>query len=93
MQDDTGILLLDYNQPLAIWEWFFGLLKAGEYAGRDIEATGWYRRSPIPYMEIKTITCDGATRRCYVLQGKVVTCLVLMIAGVAMVGPTILALL
>ena len=31
MRDATGILFLDYRQPLRIWEWLFGLFRAGEF--------------------------------------------------------------
>lgn len=84
MRDETGIMLLDYRQPLAIWEWVFGLLRAGQYAGKDVEVTGWYRRSPVPYMELKSITCEGETRRCYVLHWRVVSALVMMAVGVVL---------
>jgi heat shock protein HtpX len=81
VQDNTGILFLDYQQPLAVWEGFFGLFKAREYTGRDVEVTGWYRRSPVPYVELKTITSGGISRRCYTLYGKVATSVVVMVVG------------
>ena len=93
MQDKTGIIYLDYQQPLAIWEFIFGLLKAKEYAGRDVEVAGWYRRSPVPYLEIKTIKHEGETRRCYALHGKIVTCLAMMIAGGVILYPVMLPFL
>ncbi len=46
MRDSTGILFLDYRQPLHIWEWLFGLFRAGEFAGKPVEAVGWFRRRP-----------------------------------------------
>lgn len=66
MKDGTGIMFLDYRQPLAIWEALFGLLKAGKMAGKEVQVEGWYRRSPVPYVEIRTFTCDGVTRRSWV---------------------------
>lgn len=47
-QDETGILFLDYRQPLAIWNFLFGLLRAGQYQGEEVTVQGWYRRSPVP---------------------------------------------
>ncbi len=44
MRDGTGILFLDYRQPLHIWEWLFGLFRAGQFAGKPVEAVGWFRR-------------------------------------------------
>ena len=35
LKDDAGIVFLDYRQPLAIWEWLFGLLRAGSYTGKQ----------------------------------------------------------
>lgn len=67
MRDDTGIIFLDYKQPLSLWEFIFGLLKASSYQGQEVTASGWFRRAPIPYFEINTITLtsDGTKRRCY----------------------------
>lgn len=93
MRDDTGIMLLDYKQPLAVWEWLFGLLKAGEYTGRDVEVAGWYRRSPVPYVELRSITCGDKTRRCYALEAKVLTSLVMMVGGAVITGTVVLPFL
>ncbi|VTR97836.1 M48 family metalloprotease [Tuwongella immobilis] len=68
MRDQTGILLLDYQQPLGLWNFLFGLLKANDYQGKTVRVEGWFRRAPIPYFEIYRIeTLDGSmpTRTCY----------------------------
>jgi hypothetical protein len=68
IRDSTGILFLDYKQPFAIWNWLFGLLKAGEYTQKQVRVQGWFRRSPVPYMEILHMeTLDGvkSERTCY----------------------------
>jgi Zn-dependent protease with chaperone function len=84
MQDGTGILFLDYRQPLRIWDWLFGLLRAGQFAGKDVEAVGWFRRSPVPYLELKSITVDGVTRNCYARHFKYAWAVLLVAAGIAM---------
>jgi hypothetical protein len=84
MQDVSGILLLDYRQPLGLWEWLFGLLKAGQFAGKSVEAVGWFRRSPLPYLELKSITVDGVTRNCYTRHAKYVFAALLAVAGVVL---------
>ncbi|MBM4294012.1 MAG: hypothetical protein FJ126_03800 [Deltaproteobacteria bacterium] len=66
MQDETGIIFLDYRQPFALWELLFGVLQAGKYNGRQVVVQGWYRRSPIPYVQIKTLECDGDTIKSYI---------------------------
>jgi Zn-dependent protease with chaperone function len=65
MQDETGILFLDHRQPLAIWEWLWGWMRAGDLIGNEIVVEGWFRRAPIPYVEIHRFTVDGETRRSY----------------------------
>jgi hypothetical protein len=71
MQDDTGIIFLDYHQPIPLWNFFFGLLRRGGYDGREVEVVGWYRRNPVPYLEIKSIQVRGQkARTCYTYLGK-----------------------
>ena len=67
MRDETGIIFLDYKQPISLWDLGFGILKAQSYQGENVTVTGWFRRAPVPYFEISTITknSDGTTRRCY----------------------------
>jgi Zn-dependent protease with chaperone function/Zn-finger nucleic acid-binding protein len=81
MQDETGIIFLDYRQPLAIWELLFGLLQAGSYNGKQVTVQGWYRRSPIPYVQIKTIECDGVVRKSYVPAVRRLTPFIYILAG------------
>jgi hypothetical protein len=50
---------------LRIWEWLFGLFRAGEFAGNAVEAVDWFRHAPLPYPEFKSITIDGVTRHRY----------------------------
>ena len=85
LRDSTGILFLDYRQPLRIWEWLFGLLRAADYQDTKVEVTGWFRRAPVPYLEIKTMTTPGKVRRCYAYHAKLIGAVVLMIVGVGVV--------
>lgn len=81
LRDPSGILFLDYRQPLRIWEWLFGLLRAGSYAGKEVSVTGWFRRAPVPYLEIKTMQVDGRTRRCYAYHMKLAVAFGLIALG------------
>ena len=56
LQDDTGIIFLDHRQPLAIWEWIWGWMRGDSMIGKEITVQGWYRRSPMPYIEINNFT-------------------------------------
>jgi len=81
-QDETGILFLDYRQPLAIWNFLFGLLRAKHYRGREARIRGWYRRSPVPYVELKTLeTADNVTE-CYVFHVKLVWGVLFTLLGI-----------
>ena len=88
LQDDTGIIFLDHRQPLAIWEWIWGWLRGDSMIGKEITVQGWYRRSPMPYIEINKFTVGNKTRRSYLwifryLTGIVITSIgILMIAGI-----------
>jgi hypothetical protein len=84
VRDSTGIIFLDYRQPFGLWEWLFGLLRAGSYQGKRVTVTGWFRRSPVPFIEISTIEAEGASgaRRCYVRPVKVLVGLALVGLGV-----------
>jgi Zn-dependent protease with chaperone function/Zn-finger nucleic acid-binding protein len=86
MQDSSGILFLDYRQPLRIWDFLFGLLRRGKYDGKAVEAEGWFRRSPVPYLELKSMTVDGVTRRCYARHMKYLTAAVFTLGGVALLA-------
>jgi hypothetical protein len=85
MRDGTGILFLDYRQPLSIWEWLFGLFRAGEFAGKAVEAVGWFRRAPLPYLELKSITVDGVTRNSYARHGRYAWAVLLTAIGALLV--------
>ena len=63
MQDDTGILFLDHRQPLGIWEMIWGWLCGDKLIGQHVVVQGWYRRAPVPYVEIDRFTVDGVERR------------------------------
>ncbi len=81
LQDDTGIIFLDYRQPLRIWEFFFGLMRAEELQDADVEVRGWYRRSPVPYIELKTLRTEGKSRGCYVYTIKTVLAYLMLFGG------------
>ena len=62
MQDETGIIFLDYRQPLALWNFFFGLFQGAKFQQEPVTVTGWYRRAPTPYVEMRSLTVQGKTR-------------------------------
>jgi heat shock protein HtpX len=89
LRDQTGIMFLDYHQPLAIWNFLFGLLKAGEYQGKNVRVSGWFRRSTIPYFEISRIEVPGALiapRRCHTRMATILWYVFLFLLGCGMIG-------
>jgi Zn-dependent protease with chaperone function len=84
IQDPTGILFLDYRQPLAIWDWLFGLLRAGRYQGKEVRVTGWFRRAPMPYLELYRLeVLDGSepARTCYTYWATLAGCAFMAVLG------------
>ena len=65
IKDETGIIFLDYNQPLTVINKVFALFKSQEYFDKKIKVSGWYRRSPVPYVELKTMEIDGKVKKIY----------------------------
>ena len=68
LKDRTGIVLLDYNQPLFIINKIFALFRSKEYFGKTTKVEGWFRRSPVPYIEVKTMETDGVVKKCWTWQ-------------------------
>lgn len=90
MQDETGIIFLDYHQPLGIFEFLFGLLRASKYINQDVEIIGWYRRSPVPYIEIKKLKIAGEESACFVYHVKLIFSIAVIILGFIMAMPALL---
>ena len=65
IKDETGIIFLDYNQPLTMLNKIFAIFRSHEYFDKNITVKGWYRRSPVPYVEIKEWTVDGKVKKIY----------------------------
>ena len=85
MQDDTGIIFLDHRQPLAIWEWIWGWMLGDSMIGKEITVQGWYRRSPMPYIEMNTFTVENVTRKSYLWMFRYATAVVILIFGTMLV--------
>ncbi len=87
MQDDTGIIFLDHRQPFSLWEVIWGWLRGDKLIGHHVAVEGWFRRSPMPSVEIKEFTVDGVRRRSWLRLARWIT------AGlVTMLGLTLLVL-
>lgn len=84
IKDDTGIIFLDYNQPVNLVNKVFALFKSKEYFDKKVKVNGWYRRSPVPYVELKTIEIDGKVKKVYTYKFSVFMYIFLAILGVVL---------
>ena len=68
IKDSTGIIMLNYSQPLFVLNKFFALFRSQENFGKTVKISGWYRRAPVPYIDIKTMEVDGKVKKCWTYQ-------------------------
>ena len=85
LQDETGIIFLDYRQPIPLWDFFFGILKRRRYNKQEAEVIGWYRRGPVPYIELKSIEVRGEREICYTYIAKYVWAGLLACIGLGLI--------
>lgn len=81
MQDNTGYIFLNYEQPLNIFNFLFGL-KNTAYIGTDVVVTGWYRRAPVPYFEIFKLQAFDGVNTSYIYWYKILFSLLLIGMGI-----------
>ena len=81
IKDSSGIIFLNYKQPLVSLNKLFAIFRAGKYIDRDVKITGWYRRAPIPYVELLKFEVDNKVHRCHSYgAGKVFRYLILLLS-------------
>ena len=82
LQDDSGFITLIYRQPLDILQTLFGIFKAEHLVGKDGTFKGWYRRGPIPYVELSSAQFDDGDRAgCYYASYLWVCATLVTVAG------------
>ena len=84
IKDETGIIFLDYNQPLNIINKVFALFKSESYFDKEVTVKGWYRRNPVPYIEIFEYTVDGKTKKIYTYMFNLVFLAILLIVAIGL---------
>ena len=57
LKDKTGIIYLNH-EPFGL-NMLFALFRYKKFQGREVSVTGWYRRSPSPYVEVRSIQTMG----------------------------------
>jgi Zn-dependent protease with chaperone function/Zn-finger nucleic acid-binding protein len=63
LRDETGLIFLDH-EPFGP-NWFFSLGSMDKYRGQEVKVEGWYRRSPVPYLEVKRIQSSSGSSSAY----------------------------
>jgi len=61
-QDDTGLMYVDYRFGIGIVDLIFSLRSVNRLIGQNVRIKGWYRRGPIPYIQVDTITSESGRR-------------------------------
>jgi heat shock protein HtpX len=62
LQDSSGFIVLDYTQPIRLFEFLFGWMKAEKLIGQQGEVVGWYRRAPKPYIEMRQLRLESGEK-------------------------------
>ncbi len=70
IKDQSGLIFLDYQNPLGIINLWFALTKSKQFHGEEVIVKGWYRRGPIPYVEVSSIQHKGEKHNCPVYSIK-----------------------
>lgn len=82
IQDATGFVVLDYEQPLRLFDFFFAVTRAKQLIGQEIEVEGWYRRAPVPYVQVRRLMWSGGQSVSRTLELRwIVTGLLLVFAA------------
>ena len=76
---------MSHKQPLKLQDKIFALFKAPEHFNKSAKITGWYRRSPVPYIEINTIEVDGKVKRLCSYPLMVGFEIVFLLIGIALI--------
>ena len=85
IKDETGIIFLDYNQPLNVINKIFALFKSQEYFDKKVKVQGWYRRSTAPYIEVKQFEVDGKIKKCHTYSTIRIVYLLLLALSIYMI--------
>ena len=84
IQDDTGMLYLDYRPLPAIFNYLSGMSFLKKHIDTNAEIKGWYRRAPIPYIEIRELKAYGKAFRSYLYEYKLFSCIFIIIISLTL---------
>ena len=85
VKDKTGILFVDYKQPLRILDKIFSIFKSAKYVDQDVIIRGWYRRNPTPFIEIYEWEALGEHKKIYTYKTKLVCYAIMAIISLVLI--------
>ena len=62
LDDGTGLLLIDSRTIMPFVDLLQGLFKTKDFVGKDVKVRGWFRRGPVPMLELRRIEGPGVSR-------------------------------
>ena len=65
LKDDTGIVFIDYKRVLKILDLIDATTKTKTLFGKKVTIKGWYRRAPVPYVEIHEMQVEGYSNKVF----------------------------
>ena len=80
LKDQTGMIFLDH-EPFGL-NILFALLSQKKFQGQNVTVTGWYRRSPTPYIEVKKIYNNEHSSQSYTFNYKMILCLLGLVISI-----------
>ena len=84
IKDKTGIIYVDYNSPSFILNKIMGFFRNKKNMDKEAVVTGWYRRSPVPYIEILNYEVDGKKHKTGIYTfGIIIRILLIILAAAA----------
>ena len=73
LKDQTGMIFLNH-EPFGL-NILFALFRYKKFQGKKVFVTGWYRRSPSPYIEVRNIKSSDTSSGAYTYHYKIGLCL------------------
>ena len=62
----------------------FAFFKAKTFIDKEVIIRGWYRRSPVPFIEIYQMEADGKIKKVYSYIVKLIGLFILLIGAIAL---------
>ncbi len=63
LRDKTGFITIDYEFGIGFINTLFAIFRVNNLIGREAKIRGWYRRAPIPYVQVDRMWVEGKRYR------------------------------